>query len=247
MGEERSAGTELLEDDTNSAYPEASIAERMQREEVRSALDSLDDRLRLVLQLRFGLAGQPPHTLVEVGQAIGRDARAGASTGGEGARRAAQPCAGSPCLSRGCVIRRGAGDMTWDTMQVKLELRPEAAPLPLLGATLSQLSPRTARTQPLAGRQKQNGCAPPLAGPPPHSANTLSASAFGLHTAGATLAVTSGAHAIGSILGPDQQAARSELAIPALEGRVSTPYICAAPLAHRDRTCTPRAAEQARD
>jgi RNA polymerase primary sigma factor len=71
MGEERSAGSELLEDDTKSAYPEATVAERVQREEVRSALNSLDDRLRLVLQLRFGLAGQPPQSLVEVGRELG--------------------------------------------------------------------------------------------------------------------------------------------------------------------------------
>ena len=70
-GEERSAGTELVEDDTNWAYPEATITERMQKEEVRSALNSLDDRLRLVLQLRFGLAGQPPQSLVEVGRELG--------------------------------------------------------------------------------------------------------------------------------------------------------------------------------
>jgi RNA polymerase primary sigma factor len=43
----------------------------MQREEIRSALNSLDDRLRLVLQLRFGLAGQPPRSLVEVGRELG--------------------------------------------------------------------------------------------------------------------------------------------------------------------------------
>ena len=66
-----SAGTELVEDDTNWAYPEATITERMQKEEVRSALNSLDDRLRLVLQLRFGLAGQPPQSLVEVGRELG--------------------------------------------------------------------------------------------------------------------------------------------------------------------------------
>ena len=71
VGEEWSADTELLADDTSSTYPEATIAERMRREEVRSALDSLDDRLRLVLQLRFGLAGQPPHSLVEVGRELG--------------------------------------------------------------------------------------------------------------------------------------------------------------------------------
>lgn len=70
-GEEQSAGTELVEDDTNWAYPEATITERMQKEEVRSALNSLDDRLRLVLQLRFGLAGQPPQSLVEVGRELG--------------------------------------------------------------------------------------------------------------------------------------------------------------------------------
>ena len=71
MGEDRGAGAELVEDDTNWAYPEATISERMQREEVRSALDSLDDRLRLVLQLRFGLAGQRPQSLVEVGRELG--------------------------------------------------------------------------------------------------------------------------------------------------------------------------------
>jgi RNA polymerase primary sigma factor len=71
VGEERSAGTALLEDDTKSAYPEATTAERVQREEVRSALNSLDDRLRLVLQLRFGLAGQAPQSLVEVGRELG--------------------------------------------------------------------------------------------------------------------------------------------------------------------------------
>ena len=37
---------------------------------------------------------------------------------------------------------------------------PRSVASPLLGAALPPLSPRTARTQPLAGRQKQNGCAP---------------------------------------------------------------------------------------
>jgi RNA polymerase primary sigma factor len=71
VGEERRAPAELFEDDTSSSYPEATIAERMQRDEIRTALDSLDDRLRLVVQLRFGLAGQPPQTLVEVGRELG--------------------------------------------------------------------------------------------------------------------------------------------------------------------------------
>ncbi|HEY7604444.1 MAG TPA: sigma-70 family RNA polymerase sigma factor [Gaiellaceae bacterium] len=69
-GDEHSTDRELLESDTE-AYPEETVAERVQREEIRSALSSLDDRLRLVLQLRFGLAGQAPQTLVEVGRELG--------------------------------------------------------------------------------------------------------------------------------------------------------------------------------
>jgi RNA polymerase primary sigma factor len=64
------APAETLED-TGSAPPEARIAERQQREEVATVLNSLDDRLRLVLELRFGLSGQSPRSLVEVGEALG--------------------------------------------------------------------------------------------------------------------------------------------------------------------------------
>jgi RNA polymerase primary sigma factor len=71
VGEAQSAQSELLEDDTKSAYPDATMAERVQTEEIQSALNTLDDRLRLVLQLRFGLAGQPPQSLVEVGRVLG--------------------------------------------------------------------------------------------------------------------------------------------------------------------------------
>jgi RNA polymerase primary sigma factor len=62
--------TELL-DDTSSAQPEATIVERLQREEVATVLNSLDERLRRVLELRFGLSGQTPRTLVEVGKELG--------------------------------------------------------------------------------------------------------------------------------------------------------------------------------
>ncbi len=66
----QSACSELLED-TSSPYPEATIAERLQREEVESILHSLDDRLRLVLELRFGLSGHTAQPLVEVGRQLG--------------------------------------------------------------------------------------------------------------------------------------------------------------------------------
>jgi RNA polymerase primary sigma factor len=64
------ARSELLED-TKSAHPEARILEHLQKEEVATILNSLDDRLRLVLDLRFGLSGQPPRSLVEVGKELG--------------------------------------------------------------------------------------------------------------------------------------------------------------------------------
>jgi RNA polymerase primary sigma factor len=68
--EGRQARSELLED-TRSAHPEARIVERLQREEVATILNSLDERLRLVLELRFGLSGQSPRSLVEVGKELG--------------------------------------------------------------------------------------------------------------------------------------------------------------------------------
>jgi RNA polymerase primary sigma factor len=66
----QTARSELLED-TKSAHPEATIAERLQREEVEILLNSLDNRLRLVLELRFGLSGRTPQSLVEVGKELG--------------------------------------------------------------------------------------------------------------------------------------------------------------------------------
>jgi RNA polymerase primary sigma factor len=64
------ACSEVVADPTSSQLDSA-LAERQQREEVAAILKSLDERLRLVLKLRFGLAGQSPQTLVEVGKELG--------------------------------------------------------------------------------------------------------------------------------------------------------------------------------
>jgi RNA polymerase primary sigma factor len=69
-GEAGSAYSELLED-AKAAHPEATIAERLQREKVESIVCSLDARLRRVVELRFGLSGQPPQSLDEVGRELG--------------------------------------------------------------------------------------------------------------------------------------------------------------------------------
>lgn len=57
--------------DPTSAPLESALTGRQQREEVDASLNSLDERLRLVLKLRFGLAGRSPQTLVEVGKELG--------------------------------------------------------------------------------------------------------------------------------------------------------------------------------
>ena len=47
-------------EDTSSAHPEATTAKRLQQENVRTLVNSLDERLRLVIELHFGLGGQTP-------------------------------------------------------------------------------------------------------------------------------------------------------------------------------------------
>jgi RNA polymerase primary sigma factor len=70
LEEGQGARSELIQDAT-SAYPETTIAERLQREELEIILNLLDDRLRYVLELRFGLSGKTPRSLVEVGRSLG--------------------------------------------------------------------------------------------------------------------------------------------------------------------------------
>jgi RNA polymerase primary sigma factor len=58
-------------EDTSSAHPEATTATRFQQENVRTLVNSLDERLRLVIELRFGLGGQMPLSLGKVGEQLG--------------------------------------------------------------------------------------------------------------------------------------------------------------------------------
>jgi RNA polymerase primary sigma factor len=62
--------SELLPDPT-SARLDSALAERQQRNDIERSLNSLDQRLRLVVRMRFGLAGQTPQSLVEVGKKLG--------------------------------------------------------------------------------------------------------------------------------------------------------------------------------
>jgi RNA polymerase primary sigma factor len=70
IGEEESELGDFVPDDmAESPFDTATLS--LRREDVQRALDSLPDRERLVIELRFGLRGEQPYTLEEVGQAFG--------------------------------------------------------------------------------------------------------------------------------------------------------------------------------
>jgi RNA polymerase primary sigma factor len=70
-GAEGQVGYGDVLEDTSSAHPEATAAERLQQENVRTLVNSLDERLRLVIELRFGLGGQIPLPLAKIGEQLG--------------------------------------------------------------------------------------------------------------------------------------------------------------------------------
>ena len=70
VGDGDSMYGDMLEDE-NSEQPEAVLAELLRGVELQEALASLNERMRHVLELRFGLNGQIPKTLEEVGTELG--------------------------------------------------------------------------------------------------------------------------------------------------------------------------------
>jgi RNA polymerase primary sigma factor len=70
IGEEESELGDFVPDDqAESPFDTATLS--LRRENVQRALDSLPERERMVIELRFGLSGEQPYTLEEVGQAFG--------------------------------------------------------------------------------------------------------------------------------------------------------------------------------
>src|SRR5687767_15926008 len=70
IGEEESELGDFVPDEqAESPFDSASV--NLRREDIDRALDSLPDRERKVIELRFGLKGEGPRTLEEVGRAFG--------------------------------------------------------------------------------------------------------------------------------------------------------------------------------
>jgi RNA polymerase primary sigma factor len=70
VGDGESRYGDLIED-TNQEGPDAQIATRLRSVELAEALQRLNPRMRHVLMMRFGLGGQTPSTLEEVGVHLG--------------------------------------------------------------------------------------------------------------------------------------------------------------------------------
>ena len=56
---------------TDDAGPDEEVADTLRHEAVQKAIDTLPDKERTVIHLRFGTGGEPPQTLSEVGRRLG--------------------------------------------------------------------------------------------------------------------------------------------------------------------------------
>jgi RNA polymerase primary sigma factor len=70
VGDGESMYADLIED-IHSERPDESTSKKLRRVELAEALLRLNPRMRRVLTLRFGLDGEPPQTLEEVGAGLG--------------------------------------------------------------------------------------------------------------------------------------------------------------------------------
>jgi RNA polymerase primary sigma factor len=70
VGDGESYYGDLIEDEF-SQRPETATAERLRSKELLAALEQLNPRMQHVLMLRFGLDGEKPRTLEEVGSGLG--------------------------------------------------------------------------------------------------------------------------------------------------------------------------------
>ncbi len=70
VGDGESVFADLIEDE-NADLPEETTAETMRANELTRALEALNPRMRIVIARRFGLDGQTPQTLEQVGSELG--------------------------------------------------------------------------------------------------------------------------------------------------------------------------------
>ena len=71
IGDEEDSQVSDLIEDKNAASPDATIGIMMDKERINNLLDIMNDREKEILDMRFGLHENRPHTLAEVAQKLG--------------------------------------------------------------------------------------------------------------------------------------------------------------------------------
>ncbi len=71
MGDEEDSELGDFIEDLEADQPLDAVSRKIRHEELNRVLDSLSHRERKVLELRFGLKGEHPRTLEEVGERFG--------------------------------------------------------------------------------------------------------------------------------------------------------------------------------
>jgi RNA polymerase primary sigma factor len=70
MGDTEASLADFIEDD-HGRQPDEIAARKIMKEDLHKTLEGLPERERKIIELRYGLSGQDPMTLEQVGQAFG--------------------------------------------------------------------------------------------------------------------------------------------------------------------------------
>ena len=70
MGDSEASLADFIEDE-HGHQPDQIAARKMMKEDLRKTLSGLPDRERRIIELRYGLEGNEPMTLEQVGQVFG--------------------------------------------------------------------------------------------------------------------------------------------------------------------------------
>jgi hypothetical protein len=104
------------------------LADRSQQREIRAGLQSLNERDRLILSLRFGLGGEEPHTLEEIGRSLGLTRERVRQLESRALTRLAERRPAPPVSVRQAQIRYvTAGGRTRTLSSGELEIRDDSA------------------------------------------------------------------------------------------------------------------------
>ena len=126
VGDGESDYSDLIED-VNAEQPEEMTAEGMRSEELAEVITRLNPRMRLVITRRFGLDGQPPRTLEQVGAELGITRERVRQLEARALRELRPRRRSCTCISAPPSVQARRAPPTWGASPARLEAR---RPLP---------------------------------------------------------------------------------------------------------------------